>query len=151
MDFLQWGYWGLFLGSFLASTIVPFSSDVLYAGILLMGANPWLSLVIVTLGNWLGGLTSYGLGYLGKWQWIEKVFKVKLEQLEKQKEKISKYGAALAFFTWLPFVGDVVSIGLGFYKVSPKKCMLYSLIGRFARFLVWTILYLKFGDKINIC
>lgn len=144
---IRWGYWGLFLGSFLASTILPLSSDILYAGVLLIGANPWLSLFIVTAGNWLGGLTTYGLGYLGKWEWLEKYFKVKPEQLESQKELIDKYGSLLAFFTWLPFAGDVFMVAMGFYKVNPKKSMLYSLIGRFVKFLLWTLLYLKFGQK----
>ena len=40
-------------------------------GMLLAGGNPWLCFVLATAGNGLGSVTSYGLGYLGKWQWIE--------------------------------------------------------------------------------
>ncbi|MDR1895946.1 MAG: DedA family protein [Prevotellaceae bacterium] len=149
---LQLGYLGLFIGAFLASTLIPLSSDIIYAGILLVfKANPWIALIIVTLGNWLGGLTSYGLGYLGKWKWIEKIFKVKPEQLEKQKNMINKYGALLAFFTWLPLVGDIMSLALGFYRINPKICMSFSLIGRFLRFLVWTLLFLKYGEMFINC
>jgi membrane protein YqaA with SNARE-associated domain len=144
---VSFGYAGLFIGSFLASTIIPFSSDILLTGVLLMGGNPWISLIAATLGNWLGGMTTYGLGYLGKWKWIEKWFKVKPETLEKQKEKIDKYGKALAFFTWLPLIGDVFSLALGFYKVSPKLSALFMLIGRFLRFLAWTLLYIQFGER----
>ena len=144
---IRWGYLGLFIGSFLASTIIPFSSDILLTGILLIGANPYISLIVATVGNWLGGMTTYGLGYLGKWQWIEKLFRVKKETLEKQKVKIDKYGKILAFFTWLPLVGDVIALALGFYKISPKWCALFMFIGRFLRFLAWTLLYLKFGER----
>jgi membrane protein YqaA with SNARE-associated domain len=146
---IQWGYWGLFVGSFLAATVVPFSSDIIYIGILLLpGSNPWTALIVVTVGNWLGGISSYGLGYLGKWKWIEKLCKVKPEQLEKQRNRIEKYGAWLALFTWLPLVGDLMSLALGFYRINPKVCILFSLIGRFLRFLTWTLLYLKFGDAV---
>lgn len=141
------GYLGLFIGSFLASTLIPFSSDFLLAGVLLLGGDPYISLIVATLGNWLGGVTTYGLGYIGKWQWIERFFKVKQETLEKQKVKIDKYGKILAFFTWLPIIGDVIALALGFYKISPKLCMLFMLIGRFLRFLVWTLLYIQFGER----
>jgi membrane protein YqaA with SNARE-associated domain len=146
--FVQLGYWGLFAGSFLAATLVPFSSDIIYAGILMIpGTNPWIAFIFVTLGNWSGGMTTYGIGYLGKWKWIEKILKIKPEQLEKQKNSIERYGALLAFFTWFPFVGDLVSVALGFYKINPRICALFSLTGRAVRFLMWTLLYLKFGDR----
>jgi len=140
-----YGLWGLFFGSFLAATVVPFSSDALFAGILMAGCNPVASLLVGTLGNWLGGLTSYLIGWIGKWVWIEKVFRVKRETLEKQRSKIDKWGAWLAFFTWLPFVGDVFAIALGFYRVSPVKSSLYMLVGKFARFVGWTLLFYYTG------
>ncbi len=143
MEFLQqWGYIGLFVGSFLAATIIPFSSDALLVATLAIGASPLAALLTATAGNWLGGLTSYWVGHIGKWQWIEKWFRVSRETLEKQQERITRYGSLLAFFTWLPFVGDVFAIALGFYKVDFKKAALFMLIGKFLRFLLWTLLFL---------
>ena len=91
------GYWGLFIGSFLASTIIPMSADILLLGVLSLGGNAWLCFGIATLGNWLGGLTSYGIGWIGKWEWIEKWFKIKEEKLIRQKKYIDRYGVWLAF------------------------------------------------------
>ena len=68
------GYWGLFIGSFLASTIIPMSADVLLVGVLALGGNVWGCLAIATVGNWLGGLTSYWIGWLGRWDWIVTAF-----------------------------------------------------------------------------
>lgn len=141
------GYLGLFIGSFLASTVIPMSADVLLIGILALGGNVWACLIIATLGNWLGGLTSYWIGWIGKWEWIERWLKVKQEQLEKQKEKVDKYGSLLALLTWLPLIGDLFALALGFYKVNPRMSALYMLIGRFARFLVWTLLYIQYADR----
>ena len=98
------GYWGLFIGSFLASTIIPMSADVLLVGVLALGGNVWGCLAIATVGNWLGGLTSYWIGWLGRWDWIERWFKVKREKLEQQKGHVDRYGVWLALFTWLPIV-----------------------------------------------
>lgn len=141
------GYLGLFIGSFLASTVIPMSADVLLIGILALGGNVWACLIIATLGNWLGGLTSYWIGWIGKWEWIERWLKVKQEQLEKQKEKVDKYGSLLALLTWLPLIGDLFALALGFYKVNPRMSAFYMLIGRFARFLVWTLLYIQYADR----
>ena len=53
-DLGAWGLWGLFVGTFLAATVVPFSSDVLYVAMLQMTASPWACLAVATAGNWLG-------------------------------------------------------------------------------------------------
>lgn len=139
---------GLFLGTFMAATMVPFNSTVLYIGILLTGVNPWIVFLVGTLGNWSGGLTTYGVGRIGKWEWIEKWFKVKPETLIEQKAKIDRWGSLLALVTWLPFVGDVFAIALGFYRVPFWKCSLYMFLGRGLRFLLWTLLFIKYGETV---
>ena len=141
------GYWGLFIGSFLASTLIPMSADVLLVGILALGGNVWACLVIATTGNWLGGLTSYWIGWLGRWELIERWLKVKEEKLLRQKKNIDRYGVWLALFTWLPLIGDLLAVALGFYKIKPYASAIYMLIGRFARFLLWTWLYLQYGER----
>ena len=118
---LNLGYFGLFLGSFVAATVVPFSSDVQLVAMLAAGGNVWFCVAVATLGNWLGGLTSYWLGWLGKWEWIEKYMRVRHETLIKHKSKVDRYGAWLALLTWLPFIGDIFAIALGFYRVDFRK------------------------------
>lgn len=139
-DLGAWGLWGLFIGTFLASTIVPFSADVLYITMLQMTSNPWACLIVAALGNWLGNLTTFGLGRLGRWDWIEKYFKVDRAKLEKQKVYIDKYGIWLALVSWLPFVGDLFTLALGFYKTNPWLTAFLFLVGRFLRFFFWTLL-----------
>lgn len=139
---LNLGYFGLFLGSFVAATVVPFSSDVQLVAMLAAGGNVWLCVAVATLGNWLGGLTSYWLGWLGKWEWIEKYMRVRHETLIKHKSKVDQYGAWLALLTWLPFIGDIFAIALGFYRVDFRKSALLMLIGKGARFVMWALLFL---------
>ena len=140
------GLVGLFIGSFLAATVIPFSAEILLVWALLAGFDPITTFCVATLGNSLGSLTSYGMGYLGKWEWIEKWFHVSREKLEKQKSRIDKYGPYLAMLCWLPFIGDVFAIGLGFYRLNFPKTMLFIFIGKALRFGVWTFLYIQYGQ-----
>ena len=144
---VDWGYAGLFLGSFLASTVVPMSADLLLVGVLALGADVWICFAVATLGNWLGGLTSYAIGWLGRWDWIQRWFRVTRERLEAQRHRVRRLGPWLALLTWLPLVGDLFAIALGFYRVSPRLCALYMLLGRAARFLAWVLLYLAYADR----
>lgn len=141
------GYLGLFIGCFLAATVIPFSAEILLIGALLAGCAPLETFLVATVGNSLGSLTSYGLGYLGKWEWLEKYMHVSRESLERQKSRIDKYGPLLAFLCWLPFIGDVFAIGLGFYRLNFYKCLLFIVLGKAARFGVWTILYVIYGNS----
>ncbi len=136
-----WGYWGLFLGSFLASTVLPFSSDALLIGSLLAGGDVRLVLIAATLGNFLGGLTTYYVGYLGRWEWIEKYLRVSRTKLERQSVVIQKYGSLIALLSWVPILGDVLTVALGFYRVSFVPSAIYMFVGRAARFLVWAWIF----------
>lgn len=136
------GLLGLFIGTFLAATIMPFSSDALYIGALVAGIKPAAVLLVGTLGNWLGGVTTYFLGRLAKWEWVEKHFNVKQQTLEKHHIFIEKHGVWVALLTWVPFVGDVIAIALGFYKSPAVWSLLLMLVGKFGRFLIWTAIYM---------
>lgn len=142
------GLFGLFLGTFLAATVAPFSSDVLYVGILMTGINPWAVFAVGTLGNWTGGITTYLIGWLGRWEWIEKWFKVKPETLEKQKKSIDKWGPPLALVSWMPIIGDAIVLAMGFYKSEPVRTCIYMLVGKALRFIAWTLLFFKYGEAV---
>lgn len=116
---------------------MPFSSDALYIAVLAMLNQPVECLLVATLGNWLGGITTYYVGRIGRWEWIEKWFKVKRETLEKQKMRVDKYGIWLALLSWVPFIGDVFVVALGFYRTKPIPTLFLLLVGKFLRFLVW--------------
>ena len=113
--FIELGYLGLFIASFLSSTIIPMGSEFILIALIANGFNPYYCILIATIGNTLGGITSYGIGYLGKWEWIEKWFKVTPEKIERHAEKIKRWGPWFALLTWLPGVGDIIAIGLGFF------------------------------------
>lgn len=131
------GYWGLFIASFLAATVVPFSSEAILSAVIIAGFDPVICLIVATAGNWLGGLTSYYLGYLGKERWIERYLHIKQEKTDRFKLKIKGKEQWIAFFCWLPFIGDVLAVCLGLLRISPWRVSIGMLIGKALRYVVW--------------
>ncbi len=142
-EWVEHGYWGIFLLSLLAATVIPFSSDVVLAAMIISGAfDPYLTVILASLGNWIGGMTNYVLGYLGKWIWIEKYLRVKKEKVRRFKRWVDRWGSWLAFISWFPGIGDVLAIALGLFKVSWWRVSLYMLVGKSARYIAiaWAII-----------
>lgn len=132
----DYSLWGLFLASFLAATIVPFSSEALLSVLIYNGADPLTAIMIASAGNFLGGMSSYFIGYLGRWEWIEKYFRIKREKIEKWHSALYRRGALLAFFSWLPGVGDIFAVGLGLLRANVVVTAIAMLGGKLARYVV---------------
>ena len=79
---IEYGYIGVFIAAFLAATILPFSSEVVLTGALLAGAAYMPCMIAATLGNFLGGMSCYWLGMLGKVEWIEKYLKLDITKVK---------------------------------------------------------------------
>jgi membrane protein YqaA with SNARE-associated domain len=116
----------LFGASFLASTLVPVSSEAaLFAVLKFHPTLAWPAIGVATLGNTLGGLTTYLIGrYIGS--------KKPLSQLE----RVKRYGSPVLALAWLPLVGDALCLAAGWAKLHWAAVAFWSAIGRFARYWV---------------
>ncbi|MBX1389672.1 DedA family protein [Campylobacter jejuni] len=127
-------YLGLFIVCFLSSTLLPLASEAFVLGFIKLDFNPNLALIVATLGNTLGSLSTYGLAYLGKQKILEKYFSKSLKKLENFNANFAKFGSIFAFFTFLPLVGDLFALGLGFAKYSFLKTIFFILLGKLSRY-----------------
>ena len=142
----EWGYIGLFIASFLAATIIPFSSELVLSILIANNYDLTTSLIVASLGNWMGGLSSYLIGRLGSWDTIEKYLRVKRDKILLWKKKIDSWGGLLAFLCWLPVVGDPIAIALGFFRTNVLTVAIFMLVGKFVRYFVWAMItYLGFS------
>lgn len=122
-----WISLGSLLGaSFLASTLIPISSEAALFAVLKLHADlAWPAIAVATLGNTAGGLTTYLIGrYIGS--------KKPLTQLE----RIRRYGSPLLVLAWLPFVGDGLCLAAGWVKLNWVAVALWSAAGRCVRYWV---------------
>ena len=136
----EWGYIGLFIASFLAATIIPFSSELVLSILIANNYDLTTSLIVASIGNWMGGLSSYLIGRIGSWDTIEKYLRVKRDKILLWKKKIDSWGGLLAFLCWLPFVGDPIAIALGFFRTSILTVAIFMLVGKFVRYFVWAMI-----------
>ena len=79
------------------------------------------SLVVATAGNTIGGISIFYLGYLGKMEWIEKYAKVKREKIHAIVPKLQRFGPLAASHSFVPIIGDIVILALGFFRISPRS------------------------------
>lgn len=141
MDFfLGLGYFGLFLGSLLAGSIIPFSSEILLTGMIAGDFNPYICLICVTLGNTAGGMTCYFIGKAGKTEWITKYLKIKPETLQKSQNFVQKRGAIMALLSWVPYMGEAISVTLGLMRTKTLPVLIFMTIGKLARYVVMLLI-----------
>lgn len=136
----EWGYVGLFIASFLAATIIPFSSELVLSILIAKNYDLSTSLFVASIGNWIGGLSSYLIGRIGSWNTIEKYLRVKRKNILFWKKKIDSWGGILAFLCWLPVLGDPIAIALGFFRTNVVIVAVFMLIGKFVRYLIWAMI-----------
>ena len=136
------GPFGMFIAAFLAGSFFPFSSEVVMVSLLGAGASPSGLLVWGTAGNILGSLFNYYVGSLGREEWITQYTKVPPEKLERGKHYVRKYGPWAGFLGWVPLLGSVVTVALGYLRVNLPLSMLTIGIGKYVRYQVLVSLWL---------
>ena len=124
------GLAGLFAASFVAATIIPLSSEAVLFGFLKLYPDDLVAaLALATLGNTLGGLTSYALGRL-----LPTRMQKKLDP--RALDKLRRYGSPLTFFAFLPLVGDALCVAAGWLRLNWISVTAFMTAGRLIRYWV---------------
>lgn len=131
----EYSFSGLFLVSFGAATVLPVSSEAVFALMILSGYDAWGCILTAAVGNWLGGMTNYYLGRFGKTQWIEKYLKISSKQIKKVQKMLQGRSAATAFFSFLPVVGDVIALVLGLLRANLFIVNVTMFLGKLLRYI----------------
>ena len=131
MDWLtispETGLWGFFVSSFLAATLLPGGSEAVLYGLLKLHPDQlWPALLLGTLGNTLGGMTSYACG-----RWLPG--RQKLESLA-QCDRVRRWGSPILLLAWVPLIGDALCVAAGWLRINPWNSLLFMALGKFARY-----------------
>jgi len=149
-ELLNPGYISLFFAAFLAATVLPFGSELLFSTMIYTGYDFNTTLIAASIGNTLGGMSSFALGYFVKWDWLEKYMNISMEKVKSLKLKIGDRIAFGALLCWLPVVGDPLAVTLGFMKAPSFKVALFMFAGKFLRYYILALTTLKIIDDMHL-
>jgi len=132
---IDYGYWGMLLTAFLAGSVFPFSSEAVMLGLLAApGIEPWPLVIYATVGNVMGSMFNYGVGRLGKLEWIEHYLKIKREKIDRAQRFMAGRGAWMGFFAFLPILGSAITVTLGLMRANVLISFISIAIGKFLRY-----------------
>lgn len=140
--FAELGYIGLFIAAFLAATILPLSSELVLTALLLNGLSPELLVTVATVGNVLGSLTNYGLGYWASKTVIQKWLRMSENEFVRAEERFKKYGIVALLFAWVPVIGDPLTVMAGILRIRLLWFLILVTIGKFLRYYILATLIL---------
>jgi len=130
-------YLSLFSISFLAATVLPFSSELTLAGLIsTSNYDNLLLLVFASFGNVLGSVFNWGLGFYARNLTIKKWFPFKETQIERSSKWFSKFGKWSLLFAWVPIVGDPLTFVAGLLRVRFLDFIILVAIGKVSRYLI---------------
>jgi len=134
--------WFLFFSAFISSTLFPGGSEAVLGYLAADTQDSLLLLVIVaTLGNTLGAMTSWGIGRLISIRYSAERLHKKNQQ--KAVEHLQKYGSPLLLLSWLPIVGDPLCIAAGWLRLHWLPSLIFISVGKLLRYVV--VIYLVTG------
>jgi membrane protein YqaA with SNARE-associated domain len=136
LGWMEGGLAGLFVASFLAATVLPFSSELVLLAMAAAGWSPLELLVVASLGNWLGGMSSYALGRLGDPDRLRRWLRVEVTTADRWRRRVAAYGPWAALACWLPVVGDVLAVALGLGRSPLVATALLMFVGKCSRYAV---------------
>ena len=130
-------YLSLFVISFLAATILPFSSELTLAGLIATSDyDNLLLLIVASFGNILGSVLNWALGSYSRNLTTKKWFPFKETQIERSSKWFRKFGKWSLLFAWVPVLGDPLTLVAGILRVKFIDFIILVAIGKVSRYLI---------------
>ncbi|MBW2452814.1 MAG: DedA family protein [Deltaproteobacteria bacterium] len=141
------GYIALFILSFLAATLLPLGSEWMLVLLLVNQHDPAASVVVATLGNSLGALTTYLLGLWGGPLLWQRLLRIDDSQRQKAERIYTRFGSWSLLFAWIPIIGDPLCLVGGLFKVGWARFLILVSLGKAARYLAIAATVVNFGSS----
>ncbi|WP_418647948.1 YqaA family protein [Thauera butanivorans] len=114
----------LTLAAFLAATLLPGGSEAVFAGLVVLRPDLSLpALVLATLGNTAGGMSTYALGRL-----------LPRKELPPRLELVRRHGSLILLLSWVPLIGDALCAAAGVLRLNWLACMAWMALGKGLRY-----------------
>ncbi|MBJ7310331.1 YqaA family protein [Rugamonas sp. CCM 8940] len=136
------GLTSVFIISFISATLLPLGSEpAVFAVVKANAALFWPVIAVATLGNTLGGVVDYWLGYRAKAAFAR-------ERESRWFGWLARYGAKTMLLAWLPGIGDPLCTLAGWLKLPFWPSVFYMACGKLLRYITMTSLLLYVPDGV---
>ena len=124
----------LFVSALLSATILPGGSEALLVYLDAAAEHGfWTLLLVASVGNTIGGMTSYLLGRIFPMRQSKK------KGVQNAVEKVTRYGPPILLLSWVPLIGDALCVGAGWLRVNWVYAAILIGVGKTARYAVLLI------------
>ena len=141
--FSELGHIGLFFAAFLAATILPLSSEIVFSALLLNGLSPTTLVITATTGNVLGSVTNYTIGYWASLVVVKTWFRMSEDDFLRAEQRFIKYGMFSLCFAWVPIIGDPLTVMAGVLRIRLQWFLILVTAGKFLRYVVISYMVLQ--------
>ncbi|WP_373087816.1 YqaA family protein [Sneathiella sp.] len=130
-------YGSLALSAFLSATLLPGTSEGLFAYyIATESGSPMGLLLAAVIGNVAGSMLNWVLGrFLARFRG-RKWFPVSEKRYDQAQRGFARYGQWTLLFAWLPVIGDPLTIVAGALRVPPLNFLFWVTLGKLGRYLL---------------
>ena len=117
----------LFLAAFVSATVLPANSEIVLVAVLFsFPERAFEAIVVATVGNTLGGATTYGIGRLLPDRRLPS---------ERSLALVRRFGSVILVFSWVPLVGDALCLAAGWLRLPLRASLLAMAAGKLARYV----------------
>ena len=129
-------YLGLFFSAFLAATLVPAYSEVLFMALVGAGYDPLALWLWASAGNTLGSCVNWFLGrFLLRFQ-DRRWFPFRPGNMARAQQWFQTWGVWSLLMAWMPIGGDALTFIAGVMKVRFPTFFVLTAIGKSARYAI---------------
>ncbi|MBA4740630.1 MAG: DedA family protein [Burkholderiales bacterium] len=119
---------GLFVASFISATVLPGSSEIVFIAILLNEVtSDWAALWVATIGNTLGGITTFLLG---------RFIPTRHLPSDRILTNVRRWGGVSLLISWVPLLGDAVCLAAGWLRTHLMVSIFCIAFGKFVRYWI---------------
>lgn len=133
----------LFISAFGAATLLPLQSEAVLVGLLIKSIHPaWMLIAVASMGNILGSCVNWYLG-LKIEQFKNKTwFPVSEKNMTKAEGIYQKYGYWSLLFSWVPIIGDPITLIAGLLKENFARFLLMVSIAKIGRYIFVYLIFI---------
>jgi len=135
-------YLTLFLVAFASATLLPMGSEALLLYDISQGYTVWILWLVASVGNTLGSMVNYWLGFKGE-AYLENKGYLSQEKMDRARVSFDRYGGWTLLLSWVPIIGDPLTFIAGVLKYRFWWFTVIVAVAKATRYAVIVLMFMQ--------